>query len=286
MRRVLLPLALGLLLSAPHTAIAQEITFKFTGVITLVREPLDQGGFAVGQVVEGSYTFVTPAADQDPSSVVGRYQNVVRMDYSVPAIGYTAVAVAGSTPGRVVVLNNDEGVRDRYVVSMGEPDQIVSGPDVAGHTLDGMSIVMRDRTTDAVSTDALPLVPPTTEQFADGAEIFLSYVGPFGGGDAIFAELTSLTVASSSPADLLNDLVDQVIGLNVQGGISHSLDAKLGAVMKAIDDSNENNDVAALNAMNAFINAVDAQRGTKLTDAEADQLIQSAQAIIAAIQTG
>lgn len=285
MRRLWLSVGVALLLSAPEAAYAQQITFRFTGVITFVREPLTQGPFAVGQVVEGFYTFDSTAADVDPSEVVGRYENVVRMEYAIPAIGFVATASPGSLPGHIEVLNDEDDVRDRYGVHMTEPAQIVSGPDVAGQTLDGMSIVMRDRTTLAVDTDALPLVPPTLMQFADGAEIFLSYGGPFGGGDAVFAELTSLTVESISVPDLLDGLVDQVIGLNVQGGISNSLDAKLGAVTKAIDDANEHNDVAAVNAMNAFINAVEAQRGTTLTDAEADQLIASAQAIIAAIQT-
>lgn len=285
MRRLWLSLGVALLVSAPQAAYAQQITFKFTGVITFVRDPLTQGPFAVGQVVEGFYTFDSTAADVDPSGVVGRYENVVRMEYAIPSIGFVATASAGSRPGHIEVLDDDEGVRDRYGVHMNEPDQIVSGPDVAGQTLDGISIVMRDRTTMAVSTDALPLVPPTLTQFADGAEIFLSYTGPFGGGDAVFAELTSLTVESTSVPDLLDDLIDQVIGLNAQGGISNSLDSKLGAVTKAIDDTHEHNDVAALNAMNAFINAVEAQRGTMLTDAEADQLIASAQAVIAALQS-
>jgi hypothetical protein len=98
----------------------------------------------------------------------------------------------------------------------------------------------------------------------------------------VFASLTSLTV-SSSVTDLLNDLVQRVISLNVRGGISNSFDAKLAAVMSALDDSNEKNNAAAQNAMYAFMNAVEAQRGKKLTDAQATQLIAVAQAIVAAL---
>ena len=69
----------------------------------------------------------------------------------------------------------------------------------------------------------------------------------------------------------------------MQQGISNSLDAKLDNVVKAIDDLNANNNVAAINSLNAFINAVEAQRGKKLTDAQADSLIQQAQLILASL---
>ena len=59
--------------------------------------------------------------------------------------------------------------------------------------------------------------------------------------------------------------------------------AKLGAVQGALSDLNENNDVAALNAMYAFCYNVQTQSGKKLEEAEIDQLISKADAIIAAI---
>jgi hypothetical protein len=45
-------------------------------------------------------------------------------------------------------------------------------------------------------------------------------------------------------------------------------------------DRGAGSDVAAINTLNAFINAVEAQLGNNLTDAEADELISAAQAII------
>ena len=67
---------------------------------------------------------------------------------------------------------------------------------------------------------------------------------------------------------------------NLQQGIENSLDAKLDAVVDTLNDLNQNNDVAALNSLQAFINAVNAQRGNQITDAQADILIQEAQEII------
>ncbi|MHC4268845.1 MAG: FIMAH domain-containing protein [Planctomycetota bacterium] len=87
--------------------------------------------------------------------------------------------------------------------------------------------------------------------------------------------LTSRTLTQS-----ITHIITDVIDLNLQSGIENNLDSKLDTAMQAIDDVNENNDGAAINSLNAFINAVEAQRGNKITDAEADALIAEAQAII------
>ena len=84
----------------------------------------------------------------------------------------------------------------------------------------------------------------------------------------------------TKPGSLIQGLVEAVLQLNLQKGISNSLDAKLDAALGALDDSNENNDVAAVNTMNAFISATEAQRGKTLTSAQADELIAQANKII------
>ena len=82
---------------------------------------------------------------------------------------------------------------------------------------------------------------------------------------------------------LIDELSDYVAALNTSNGISNALDAKLGAVQGALTDLNENNDVAALNAMYAFCYNAQAQSGKQLDAADADALIAKADAIIAAI---
>jgi hypothetical protein len=47
-----------------------------------------------------------------------------------------------------------------------------------------------------------------------------------------------------------------------------------------MDDANEANDVSAINRMQAFINAVEAQRGNQISVDDADDLIAAAQEII------
>jgi len=51
-----------------------------------------------------------------------------------------------------------------------------------------------------------------------------------------------------------------VLALNIGEGVSSSLNSKLDAALKAIEDGNEANDVAAINSLRAFINSVEAQR--------------------------
>ncbi len=79
---------------------------------------------------------------------------------------------------------------------------------------------------------------------------------------------------------LLEQLIQAMVDLNLQQGINNSLDAKLDAVIQALQDVNENNDVAAINALQAFINAVQAQSGVHLPVADADDLIAKAQEVI------
>jgi hypothetical protein len=82
------------------------------------------------------------------------------------------------------------------------------------------------------------------------------------------------------PPAAIEALIGVVISLNLQQGITNSLDAKLSAALNALDDVNTNNDGAAVNTLEAFINAVEAQRGQKITETDADGLIQAAVNII------
>ncbi len=82
------------------------------------------------------------------------------------------------------------------------------------------------------------------------------------------------------PVQLIQALVAKVKALNLQNGIDNSLDAKLDAASNALDDLNQNNDVAAINTLQAFINAVEAQSGNKILFEDSEELIADAQAII------
>jgi hypothetical protein len=95
------------------------------------------------------------------------------------------------------------------------------------------------------------------------------------------AFVAKLKLSILTPAEAIQQLIADVVALNLKQGISNSLDSKLAAAAQALDDLNQNNDVAAINALQAFINSVEAQRGVSIADADADAIIAAVQAIIA-----
>ncbi|MHC4638454.1 MAG: choice-of-anchor Q domain-containing protein [Planctomycetota bacterium] len=84
----------------------------------------------------------------------------------------------------------------------------------------------------------------------------------------------------AEPADLVDDLAGDIIELYLPEGIENNLLAKLNAAIGLLGDGNENNDVAAVNLLEAFINAVQAQSGKMISQADADALISAAEQII------
>lgn len=85
---------------------------------------------------------------------------------------------------------------------------------------------------------------------------------------------------TQTPVEAVEELVDTVEVFNLQQGIQNSLDAKLDAALNTLGDLNENNDAAAINSLQAFINAVEAQRGNQITNEQADELVSMTQDII------
>ncbi len=82
------------------------------------------------------------------------------------------------------------------------------------------------------------------------------------------------------PADMLTEVVESIVTLNIQEGLANSLDAKLDSAIGALDDVNTDNDVSAVNRLYALISAIEAQRGKKITDTDADLLIAATNAVI------
>ena len=82
------------------------------------------------------------------------------------------------------------------------------------------------------------------------------------------------------PLDLLIDLSESIDAMGLPKGIANSLLAKLDTALQKLEDDNENNDAAAVNLLEAFINTVEAQSGKKIPKANADTLIEAAQEII------
>lgn len=84
-----------------------------------------------------------------------------------------------------------------------------------------------------------------------------------------------------TPRAAIRRLIAQVVALNLPKGIENSLNAKLQAAVRVLSDDSENKTVAAIRQLQAFINAVEFQRGKKISEAPAYALITAAQEIIA-----
>ena len=96
--------------------------------------------------------------------------------------------------------------------------------------------------------------------------------------------LQNITYARASPENEIIDLIDTVEALNLDTGIDNSLDTKLSNVLDSLEALNADNRNNSVNKLEAFINAVEAQRGNKITDEKAGYLIQKAKEIINLIQ--
>jgi hypothetical protein len=108
--------------------------------------------------------------------------------------------------------------------------------------------------------------------------------------DIIYGSVDSLSIfaviENPNPPVLIEQVITQIENLDIEQGIENNLNSKLESALKVLDDLNENNDVAAINSLEAFINAVEAQRGKKISEEDADALIEAVQQIIDMLTNG
>jgi len=97
-----------------------------------------------------------------------------------------------------------------------------------------------------------------------------------GGRDLVLVALK----VTDDPVERLVALIDAVNDYNAHHGIRNSLDAKLDVARKSLSDLKQHNDAAGRNALAAFINEVEAQRGQWLSETDADLFHTAAQAIL------
>ena len=91
-------------------------------------------------------------------------------------------------------------------------------------------------------------------------------------------------VEQPSPEALLENLISAVIGMNIESGIGNALDGKLQNALAALDRAQAGDTASASGILHAFIQSVEAQRGKKLTQAQANELVDAARAVIAALE--
>lgn len=99
-------------------------------------------------------------------------------------------------------------------------------------------------------------------------------------GSLIDSEQVTITVTNVTATAQIQTLMIGIQNLNLPKGTESSLNTKLDAAKKSLEKGNLK---SAVNQLGAFIHEVKAQKGKKLTLAQADYLIAQAEAIIAMI---
>ena len=89
-------------------------------------------------------------------------------------------------------------------------------------------------------------------------------------------------IPSQSQANLvvLNELIQEVDAMNLHAGLSNSFDAKIAAALRAKDNYNANDKDGVMNALDAFVYVVEAQRGKNILEADANYLLYLVDKII------
>jgi len=88
-------------------------------------------------------------------------------------------------------------------------------------------------------------------------------------------------ISVRGPRDAIDDLAGLLSGLGLPQGIDNALSSTL---QNGVDSVCANNSTPAVNQIEAFINQVEAQTPARISQADADRLIDAAAAIIAAIE--
>jgi len=89
---------------------------------------------------------------------------------------------------------------------------------------------------------------------------------------------------TETPAQATQNLIATINTLGLPASVANSLSAPLGQASALLNDNYPNNDIAACGELNAFINQVNAKaQNGQLTPAQANQLLQAANAIKASL---
>jgi hypothetical protein len=282
--------SLALAILAIGAAHAEEITFVASGQVKWASDPNDpslQGVFTnavgVGDDVRIFYTFesTTPASLSD--SHFAQYPAIKNIRVEVSENVWTLVPCAECNDNNRIIVFNDNFQDDSRFWDVYQAVGTNQRPQ-GGFRMILLNLDQAAATAPvlALSSTDLPLAPPDPNAFADAGFMLLSSDGVT--AIDISGTITALRkVSPKTPAELLVDLAQAVVAMNVQAGISNSLDAKLDNAIAALDRAKEGDRNMASSMLYSFINEVNAQRGKKLTSGQADQLAAEALAIIDAL---
>lgn len=93
-------------------------------------------------------------------------------------------------------------------------------------------------------------------------------------------DIITVSIVVTNPSEEVTNLIEDIESMDLHHGLENSLTQKLMNVLQSLGKWWVND---AINQLNAFINQVEAQRGNKLTEVQADYLVTAAQAIIGSL---
>lgn len=256
------------------------VTYSWSGTIekhTSTDDPWDVG--ESGKPFTISVTLLSSASDTHPTFAVAPYvaKSAELTVDGVPALLRSDIfgSPASLTFEDNISLPNQPIVDFVYINAEFELNEVALGIS---------SVVRLDPSTFALSNDApLPIFPNGTiaftrvqNQSATNGYRWVVLAGtPY-----------TVTVTSLSVLEHIENLVLLIDDVNIANGIANALDAKLENILDAWVAENADVREDVINKLGAFINAVEAQRGNKITNADADDLVDAALHIIDLILTG
>lgn len=257
----------------------------------LVNAPPVAAIFPVATITLGQATVFDGSASSDPDGIIATYN----WDFGDGSIGngittnhvYTA---PGTYQVALTVTDNNSALATATTTAR------VNAPPVV-HIAPTQAVVVGEATilNGSGSSDSDGVVVTYAWDFGDGSagsgatashvyaaagtyQVILTVIDNDG---AMGAVTTTVIVQTATQA--VDSLTDLVQVMNLAQGITNSLDAKLQNASDALNAMNSGSASSAINKLQAFINAVQAQSGNQLTVEQADQLIDTANRIIAAI---
>jgi len=227
-----------------------------------------------------------------PANAAGWHNSIVSVSYScddsTSGSGDSDVLQTGQDGTGITVDATCVDTAGNSASATSGPFNIDGTPPTVSITspIDGATFIQNEAIISAYScADVLSDVSSCIGPVISGADVDTTVIG--GQSFAVTGtdsadNSTSLTHGYMviSVSNAVANVMDLVASFNLQQGLDNSFDAKLSNLQAALDASNAGQRNNAINMIQAFLNEVDAQRGKKLTNEQADSLVAAANRIL------
>ena len=287
-----------------------EAIFIYDPGATAPLSPLEEPTMAVGKTTPGEYLehggLGTTIIESSGSGALRVDTGVYKVVYF--AFGFEAINSAAdraTVMGRVldwlaqptlsindVTVSEDAGGAN-FTVTLSNPSSFpvtvnystADGTATAGSDYTAASGTLTFPAGDIFKTISVPIVD---DFLYEGDETFyLNLTNPTNATISDGQGMGTIVDNDLAPELMVEALIDDVVDApDLPEATKTNLIASLNAALKVLEDSNQKNDVAAINVLKAFIIKVEAQCDKKIPEEVADDLITKAQDIIAVLSLG